>query len=331
MVEALESSICPPRLKELIEIIINKLNIDCTNLLGRNFGISKPSIEIATISEFMKKNDANHFLIKSELEESYHGDICTILQLRDAIKIGSILLGEEDEAIKEKIKNEDLDADCTDGVTEFSGQFSGMIDSVLRNKLVKPVHVKLSSCTTINNENASEALQDSMSNEYIHVSSLLLIKGFETGQYNMFFPIESVEEFFGETIHEKTTNVLITDDSLKNIRILKKYLTNTPFRVIESRNAKETFTILQKEKIHLILLKLNLPVQNGIEICKNIKKTPYTRGIPLVMISDKPTQDDVIESLQSGARDFLVRPFSKEKLLKKIDRFKVREKQATLF
>jgi len=331
MVETLESGICPPKTKELIENTINKLNVDCTSLLGRNFGISKPSIEIATISAFMEKSDANFFLIQSELEESYHGDICTIIQLSDAIKIGSILLGEEDAAIKEKIKNEDLDADCTDGVTEFSGQFSGMIDSVLRNKLPKPVHVKLLSCTTINKENANDVLKESMPNEYLHVSSILLIKGFETGQYNMFFPIESAEEFFGEEIHEKTTNVLVTDDSMKNIRTIKKYLTNTSFRVIDSRNAKETFTILQKEKIHLILLKLNLPVQNGIEICKNIKKTPYTRGIPLVMISDKPTQDDVIKSLQSGARDFLVRPFSKNKLLQKIDKFKVKEKQATLF
>ncbi len=331
MVETLTKNICPPKLKELIETTINKLNVDCTSLLGRNFGISKPNIEIATISEFMENNNGNHFVIKSELEESYHGDICTILQLKDAIKIGSILLGEEDAAIKEKIKNEDLDADCTDGVTEFSGQFSGVIDSVLRNKLPKPVHVKLSSCTSLNNENASEVLQDSLPNEYIHVSSLLLIKGFDTGQYNMFFPIESVDEFFGETIHEKTTNVLVTDDSLANTRTIKKYLTNTPFRVIDTRNAKETFTILQKEKIHLILLKLNLPIQNGIEICKNIKKTPYTRGIPLVMVSDQPTQDDVIKSLQSGARDFLVRPFNKQKLLQKIDRFKVKEKQATLF
>ena len=147
----------------------------------------------------------------------------------------------------------------------------------------------------------------------------------------MFFPIESVDEFFGETIHDKTTNVLVTDDSIENIRTIKKYLINTPFRVIDSTNAKETFMILQKEKIHLILLKLNLPIQNGIEICKNIKKTPYTRGIPLIMISDKPTQEDVINSLQAGARDFLVRPFYKDRLLQKIDRFKVKEKQATLY
>ncbi|MBC8552327.1 MAG: response regulator [Candidatus Brocadiales bacterium] len=331
MVETLETNICPPKLRDLMDSTITKLNADCTSLLGRNFGISKPDCAISTLGEFIENNNGNYFLINSEIEESYHGNIFTILQLKDAIKIGSILLGSDENDIKEKIEKEDLDADCTDGVTEFSGQFSGMIDTVLRNKLPKPVHVKLSSCTTINKDNAKDILQDMFSNEYLNLSSLLLIKGFDTGKYNMFFPIESVEEFFGETIHEKTTNVLVTDDSIANIRTIRKYLTNTPFRVIDSRNAKETFTILQKEKIHLILLKLNLPIQNGIEICKNIKKTPYTRGIPLVMVSEKPTQDDVIKSLQAGARDFLVSPFNKERLLQKIDKFKVKEKQATLF
>ncbi|MGR3292830.1 MAG: response regulator [Candidatus Scalindua sp.] len=331
MTQTLDSNICPPKLKELMDSTITKLNADCTSLLGRNFGISKPECEISTLGKFIEDNDGNYFLIKSQLEESYHGDICTILQLKDAIKIGCILLGEEDEAIKGKIEKEDLDADCTDGVTEFSGQFSGMIDTVLRNKLAKPVHVKLSLCTTINKDNAKEILQDSLDHEYLNLSSILLIKGFDTGKYNMFFPIESVNDFFGETIHEKTTNVLVTDDSIVDIRTVRKYLTNTAFRVIDSNNAKETFNILQKEKIHLILLKLNLPIQNGIEICKKIKKTPYTRGIPLVMISDRPTQDDVINSLQAGARDFLVRPFNKEKLLHKINKFKVRERQATLF
>ncbi len=331
MATTIESSICPPKLRELIDNTISKLNVDSTNLLGRNFGISKPTCEISTLGTFIENNDGNYFLIKSQLEDSYHGDICTILQLKDAIKIGSILLGTDDKEIKEKIENEDLDADCTDGVTEFSGQFSGMIDSVFRNKLSKPVHVKLSSCTAINKDNASDIFQNALSNEYLWFSSLLLIKGFETGQFNMFVPIESVDEFFGETIHEKTTNVLVTDDSIADIRTIRKYLTNTPFKVIESSGAKDTFTILQKEKIHLIILELNLPLQNGIEICKNIKKTPYTRGIPLIMISGKPTQEAVIEALQTGARDFLVKPFSKEKLLQKINRFIVKEKPATLF
>jgi CheY-like chemotaxis protein len=331
MVKTEEKDICPPRLKELLDSTISKLNTDCTSLLGRNVGISKPDWKITTIDEFITNNEGNYYLINSELEESYHGSIHTIIQLSDAIKIGGVLLGSDEKEIKGKIEKGDLDADCADGITEFSGQFSGIIDAVFRNKLPKPVHVKLSSCTALNKENASEVLEDNFSSEYLNLTSLLLIKGFDTGKFNMFLPIEFAEEFFGEMIHEKNTNVLVTDDSLTDVRVIKKYLSNTAFRVVSAYSAEETFTILQKEKIHLILMDLVLPEINGIEICKKIKKTPYTRGIPLIMISGQPTHESVVESLQAGARDFLVKPFNKEKLLKKISRYQVKKKPARLF
>ena len=103
MTETLESNDCPPKLRELMDSTIVKLNADCTSLLGRNFGISKPECEISTLAEFIEKSNGNYFIIKSQLEESYHGDICTIIQLKDAIKIGNILLGSDEKEIKEKI------------------------------------------------------------------------------------------------------------------------------------------------------------------------------------------------------------------------------------
>jgi len=331
MLETIEDITCPPKLKGVLDSIINKLNEDCTNLLSRNFGISKPNIEIATISKFVDNNDGNYYLIDSELGGFYQGNICTILKLSDAIKISSVLLGSEDKEIKEKMEKGELDADGTDGIMEFSRQYSSIIESALRNKLPKQVQIKLSTCTVINKDNASEVLKDIVSDEYIYLKSLLLIKGFETEEYNMFFPIESVVDFFGEAIHEKNTNVLVTDDSLTDVRTISKYLTNTPFHVIPAHTTKQAFSILQKEKIHLILLDLNMPGQSGIDICRSIKKTPYTRGIPLIMISAHPTHEAVVESLQAGARDFLVKPFTREKFLQKIDRFKLKEKPATLY
>ena len=331
MVETIEENICPPKLRELIDSTISKLNEDCTSLLGRNFGISKPNCEIVTLNEFIDNYDGNYYLINSELGESYQGSIYTILKLGDTIKISSVLLGSEDKEIKDKIEKGELDADGTDGIMEFSRQYSSIIESALRTKLPKPVHVKLSTCTAINKDNASDILKDNLSNEYLNLTSLLLIKGFETEGFNMLFPIESVDDFFGEAMHEKSTNVLVTDDSLTDIRIIRKYLTNTPFQVISAQSAQQAFAILQKEKIHLILLDLVMSEESGIEVCKKIKKTPYTRGIPLIMISGRPTQEAVMESLQVGARDFLVKPFTKEKLLEKINRFKLKKKAATLY
>ncbi len=326
-----EINICPSRAKELIDSTLNRLNTDCTNLIGRNFGISKPNYEITTLEEFLTKNEGKFFLIKSELEDSYVGNICTVIQLKDAIKIGGSLLDNEDSQIKGKIKKEELDEEYIDGLKEFGNQYSGVIDSVFRNKLPKSVHVKLSLCTELNKDNAKDILKNQLNDNYMHLSSLLLIKGFETGKFSMFIPVDLIEDFYGEQFREKSTNVLAIDDSMADIRVIKRYLSNTVFKVFPATTPSEAYTFLQKEKIHLILLDLIMPELDGIEICKKIKKTPYTKGIPIIMVSDKPTEAFVIESLQSGARDFLVKPLSKHKLLQRIDKYKVKKKQKKLF
>ncbi len=330
MTKKSETSICPPSVKELIEHTLNKLNVDCSSLIGRNFGIAKPNFEITTIEEFLNKNEDNFFLIKSELENSYEGHLCNIIQLKDAIKIGGALLGSEDNQIKEKLNKEDLDEEYLDGVKEFGNQFSGVLDAAFRHKLPKPVHIKLSLCTPLNKDNVKDIFQNSPNHEYLYFSSLLLIKGFEPGTFSMFIPIELVEEFFGEVIHEKKTNILVLDDST-TIKTIKMLLANTEFRVIPSTNVVETFTILHKEKIHVILLDVFMPEVSGLDICKKIKKTPYTKAIPVIMISEKPTEAIVIKSLEAGARDFLVKPFTKEKLLSKINKFKFKEKPVLIF
>ncbi|MEE9604462.1 MAG: response regulator, partial [Candidatus Scalindua sp.] len=312
MTKKSQTNICPPSAKELIETTLNKLNTDCSGLIGRNFGIAKPNYEITTIEEFFNKNEGNFFLIKSELEDSYEGHVYNIIQLKDAIKIGGSLLDSAAKQIKEKLDKEDLDEEYLDEVKEFGNQFSGMLDTAFRHKLPQPVHIKLSLCTPLNKDNVKDIFQNDLNHEYIYFSSLLLIKGFEPGTFSMFIPVELVEDFFGEEIHEKKTNVLVLDGSMTDIKIIKKLLANTEFRVIATTKVADTFVLLHKEKIHLILLDVFMPEVNGIDVCKKIKKTPYTKAIPLIMISAKPTEEIVIKSLEAGARDFLVKPFTKE-------------------
>ncbi len=331
MTKKLQTNVCPPSVKELLKYTLNKLSSDCTNLIGRNFGIAKPDYEMTTIEEFFNGNEDNFFLIKTELEDSYEGHVYNIMLLKDAIKIAGALLGSEDNQIKEELKKDALEGEYLDGANEFGNQFSGILDASFRHKLSKPVHAKLSTCTLLNKDNVKDFFPNDSNHEYIHLSSILLIKGLEPGTFGMFLPVHLAVDFFGEEIHEKKTNVLVLDDSMTDIKIIKKLLVNTEFRVISTNNITDIFTILNKEKIHLILLDVIMPEGNGVDVCKKIKKTPYTKGIPVIMISAKPTEATVIESLEAGARDFLVKPFTKEKLLNKIDKFKFKEKQVSIF
>ncbi len=326
-----QPNICPPSVKELIQTTLNKLNTDCSGLIGKNFGIAKPNFEITTIEEYFNKNEGNFFLIKLELEDSYEGYIYNIIKLKDAIKVGGSLLGSEDNQIKEKLNKEDLDEEYLDGVTEFGNQFTGSFDAAFRHKLPQPVHVKLSLCTHINKDNVKDIFQNDLNHEYVYFSSLLLIKGFEPGTFSMFIPADLVEDFFGEEMHEKKTNVLVLDDSMTDIKIIKKLLSNTEFKVMATTKVTDTFALLHTEKIHVILLDVLMPEVNGIDICRKIKKAPYTKMIPLIMISAKPTEEIVIKSLEAGARDFLVKPFTKEKLLSRINKFKFKEAPVEIF
>ena len=329
--KAAESSKCPPRARLLIDLILYKLNVDCTNLLGKNFGSSSTFTEVITFREFFAANDEDFFLIKSELEDSYEGYVYTIMQIKEAIKIGGIMLGNGEDQIREKMNNEAIDEEYNDALEEFGDLLSGMIDYVFRNKLPMSVHVKLSSCARINKDNVRRLFPDAVTYEYVHTEVLMYIKGFETGKFNIFIPVDLIEEFYGEAIHEKSTNVLVVDDSAADTKIIKKYLANTEYNVFTAGNVADTFGLLQREKIHLILLDLIMPELNGIEVCRRIKKAPYTKGIPVVFISGRPTEAAVIEALQLGARDFMVKPFSKAKLLERIDKFKVKKKVPTLY
>ncbi len=331
MAKKLQTNVCPPRVEELLKYTLNKLSSDCTKLIDRNFGIAEPDYEMTTIEEFFNGNENNFFLIKTELEDSYEGHVYSIIQLKDAIKVAGVLLGSEDNQIKEELKKEVLEGEYLDGANEFGNQFSGVFDAAFRHKLSKPVHAKLSACTPLNKDNVKDFFPSDSNREYIYLSSLLLVKGFEPGTFGMFLPVHLAVEFFGEDIHEKKTNVLVLDDSMTDIKIIKKLLVNTEFRVIPTNNIADISSILHKEKIHLILLDVIMPEGNGVDVCKKIKKTPYTRGIPVIMISAKPTESNVIESLEAGARDFLVKPFTKEKLLSRIDKFKFKEKQVSMF
>ncbi|MCP5006964.1 MAG: response regulator [Planctomycetes bacterium] len=331
MATATESLICPPRMKSLIDATLSRLNEDCTSLVGKNVGISKPNFDVITLENFFECNEGQFFLIKSDIEDSYTGSICTLIQIKDGIKIGGSLLGYDDGQIKEKIEKEELDEDCTDGLKEFGNQFTGVLDNVFRKKLPNPVHIILSDCKAINKETAKDIFPDLPSDDYLHLSSLLLIKGFDTGNLNMFVQIDLLEDFFEEQIHEKTTNVLILDNSEKDLKLLKRYLTNTEFKPLITHNQNETFNILHKKKIHLILMDVILPDQCGIDVCKKIKKTPYTKSIPIIMTSSNPTANDVKESMRAGAKNFMVKPFTKATLMQKIAPYRIRKKGASLF
>lgn len=111
--------------------------------------------------------------------------------------------------------------------------------------------------------------------------------------------------------------ILIIEDE-ENIRnILKKYLSKFDINCIEAENGKEGLDIFIKEKdnIDLILMDLMMPIMDGNLCTKEIRKIS---DVPIIMLTAKNQDEDEIEGLETGANDFITKPFNLDILLLRI-------------
>ncbi|PRR81715.1 response regulator transcription factor [Clostridium vincentii] len=110
--------------------------------------------------------------------------------------------------------------------------------------------------------------------------------------------------------------VLIVDDEIKIIEVIKALLESKDFIVFIAENAKDAFNIFEKENISLIILDLMLPDMSGEEICSIIRKKSR---IPIIMLTAKIDEEDKIKGLGIGADDYMTKPFSLKELYARVE------------
>ena len=115
----------------------------------------------------------------------------------------------------------------------------------------------------------------------------------------------------------KTKIAVIEDD--RDINELIAYnLQKEGYQTIRAYDGGQGLFLVQKERPELVLLDLMLPGMDGLEICRSLKGSSDTKNIPIIMITAKGDESDVIVGLQMGADDYLTKPFSVKVLLARI-------------
>ncbi|MCS7232612.1 MAG: response regulator [Synergistetes bacterium] len=123
---------------------------------------------------------------------------------------------------------------------------------------------------------------------------------------------------------EKTSNnnfkkkILVVDDSTIILKIIESTLTNAGFHVITSDNGKQALLKAKTEKPDLILTDIMMPEMDGLTLCEEIRKDPYTQRIPIIIVSAKGQKKDVLEALKRGANGYIVKPFSSKDLILRV-------------
>ncbi len=122
--------------------------------------------------------------------------------------------------------------------------------------------------------------------------------------------------------------ILTVDDS-KTIRmIVKKAFRPYDCEMFEGENGIEGLAVASKEKPDLIVLDITMPVMNGVEMLEKLKSEPSLKDIPVIMLTAESGQDNVMNIVKMGVKDYMVKPFKGEQLIERVEKiFKLEPKK----
>jgi len=112
--------------------------------------------------------------------------------------------------------------------------------------------------------------------------------------------------------------IFIVEDELDFLSTLRERLEFEGFVVATAVDGEEALRKIPEEKPDLILLDIMLPEMNGYQVCRELKSNPETKTIPVVVVTAKSQESDKFWAKETGADDYLTKPFEMEELLQKI-------------
>lgn len=122
--------------------------------------------------------------------------------------------------------------------------------------------------------------------------------------------------------------VLVIDDDANLCDLLKEAVNGT-YEVATANSARDGFDQIQRQVPHLILLDVNLPDQNGLQVCRTLREHPEYRQIPIIMMTGYGDKDSVVTGLRAGADDYISKPFRLDELQARVAAILRRTSQQT--
>ncbi|HTV88555.1 MAG TPA: phosphate regulon transcriptional regulator PhoB [Stellaceae bacterium] len=112
--------------------------------------------------------------------------------------------------------------------------------------------------------------------------------------------------------------VLIVEDEVPLVTMLRYNLEREGFAVDEAADGEEALLRITERRPDAVLLDWMLPLVSGLEVCRQLRRAPATRALPVIMLTAKGEEGDRIRGLDSGADDYIVKPFSLSELVARL-------------
>jgi two-component system alkaline phosphatase synthesis response regulator PhoP len=109
--------------------------------------------------------------------------------------------------------------------------------------------------------------------------------------------------------------ILVVDDEPQIVKVLKAYLEKAGYQVVTAMDGKAAMVVFQREKPDFMILDLNLPEMDGLEVCKAIRRDS---NIPILMLTARVEEADKLIGLELGADDYVIKPFSPREVVARV-------------
>ncbi len=115
------------------------------------------------------------------------------------------------------------------------------------------------------------------------------------------------------------THILVVDDEPINQQVLKNHLGSADYLITSALNGEEAMKAIDSgQKFDLVLLDVMMPRMSGYEVCERIRKKFLPSELPVIMITAKNQASDLVQGLQTGANDYITKPFTKDEFLARV-------------
>jgi DNA-binding response OmpR family regulator len=134
----------------------------------------------------------------------------------------------------------------------------------------------------------------------------------------MFFVLFGNQSRGGRAALEKksmSSKILVIDDEREIVKLVRAYLEQAGFRVSTASDGQEGLTVFRHEKPDLVVLDLNLPRIDGLDVCRTIRRESDT---PVIMLTARVEEQDRLIGLELGADDYIVKPFSPREVVARV-------------
>ena len=123
--------------------------------------------------------------------------------------------------------------------------------------------------------------------------------------------------------------VLICDDDPLLLKLIEYRLASKGYEVVKAADGAEALTAVAKERPNLVVLDAMMPKADGFEVLARIKADPSLALTPVIMLTARKGEKDIVAALEKGADDYLVKPFIPEELVARLSRLLSRKGERT--